>query len=255
MRKVLLAGAVGAGLAAIVASPRTALAQIPVTDTASIGARAAEALRALSQMQQQYQQLQQTYQALAHTTSVNGIATSLGLPAVQNPLGAVSHMPGLMNGSTLAAGAQQFLSANRYYQAQGNDFMAQELQRRAQATANIQAVAQQNLQATEDRMGGLQELQAQIDASPTTQDMGAIQARFAAESNFIQVQQTQAQQLQVLARVQEEASRQRVAEWQRQSAERQFNSTQPIGGSQGGQVSPSTPLDVPTFTTVGGPGS
>jgi len=256
MRKILLAGVAVAVLAAT-GAPRPAHAQVPVTDTASIGSRAVEALRALTQMQQQYQQLQQTYQALAHTTSVNGVASQLGLGNVQNPMGAVSRLPGLLNGTNLGAGAQQFLSANRYYQPQGNDFAAQEMQRRAQSNANIQALAQQNLDATQDRMDGLQELQAQIDQSPTTQDMGAVQARLVAESNFIQTQQAQAAHLQVLQRAQDEASRQRLAEWQRQSAEGQFNATRPMSGgsgTQGGQGTASAALDVPTFQ-AGGPGS
>lgn len=254
MRKLLLAG-VAVGLVAAVMSPRPARALFGAGDVVFDPTAVAKLVDEISTLERQYAQLQQTYQALAHLTSVNGIATSLGLPSVQNPLGAASRVPGLMNGSGLAAGAQQFLNANRYYQPQGNDFLAQEMQRRAQSTANIQALAQQNLQASEDRMGGLQELQGQIDAAPTTQDMGAIQARLNAEGNFIQVQQTQAQQLQVLQRVQEQASQQRVAEWQRQSAESQFNSTQPMGQGQGGQGPAPASLGAPTFSTAGGPGS
>lgn len=254
MRKLLLAG-VAAGFVAVMMPPRPAHALFGVGDVVFDPTAVARLMDEINTLERQYSQLQQTYQALAHLTSVNGIATSLGLPSVQNPLGAVSQVPGLLNGSRLAAGAQQFLNANRYYQPQGNDFLAQEMQRRAQSTANIQALAQQNLQATEDRMTGLQDLQAQIDASPTTQDTGAVQARLNAESNFIQVQQTQAQQLQVLQRVQEQASQQRVAEWQRQSAEQQFNSTRPMGQGGPGWAGTPTFLTAPTFTSAGGPGS
>ena len=253
MRTFLLAGA--AALAFAAAVPRPAHALFGAGDIVFDPTAVAKLTDEISTLERQYAQLQQTYQALAHLTSINGVATGLGLPAVQNPLGAVSQVPGLLNGSQLAAGAQQFLDANRYHQPQGNDFLAQEMQRRSQSTANIQALAQQNLQATEDRMAGLQELQGQIDASPTTQDMGAVQARLNAESNFIQVQQTQAQQLQVLQHVQEQASQQRVAEWQRQSAERQFNSTQPMGQGGPGSVGTSTFVNVPTFSSAGGPGS
>lgn len=253
MRTFLLAGA--AALAFAAAAPRPAHALFGEGDIVFDPTAVAKLADEIRTLENQLTQLRQTYQALAHLTNINGVATELGLPSVQNPLGAVSQVPGLLNGSRLAAGAQQFLDANRYYQPQGNDFLAQEMQRRAQSTANIQALAQQNLQATEDRMAGLQELQGQIDASPTTQDMGAVQARLNAESNFISVQQAQAQQLQVLQRVQEQASQQRVAEWQRQSAEKQFNSTQPMGQGGAGPAGPSTFLSAPTFTSAGGPGS
>jgi type IV secretion system protein VirB5 len=256
MRKILLAGVAVAVLAAT-GAPRPAHALLGAGDVVIDPTAIAKLADQLRNMEQQYAQLQQTYQALAHLTSVNGVASQLGIPSTQNPMGAVSRLPGLLNGTNLGGTAQQFLNQNRYYQPQGNDFAAQEMQRRAQSTANIQAIAQENLEATEARMSGLQELQTQIDASPTTQDMGAIQARLGAEGNFIQTQQAQAAQLQVLQRAQEQASQQRAAEWQRQSAEGQFNATRPMSGgsgTQGGQGTASATLDVPTFQ-AGGPGS
>lgn len=252
LRLRLLASSAALALAA--ATPRPAHALFGVGDLVFDPTAFTNAVQQLAQMEQQLAQLEQTYQALAHTTGVNSLAPSLGLPSVQDPLGSVAQLPGLLSGTSLGGAAQQFLGANRYYQPQGNDFTALELQRRAQATANVQAIAQQNLQATQDRLAGLQDLQAQIDASPTTQDMGAIQARLAAESNFIQTQQAQAQQLALLQRAQEQVSQQREAEWQRQSADALFNATKPMSQSQRAQGTPSAAYAVPTFT-AGAPGS
>ncbi len=234
IRRTLLAGAATLTLVAA-AVPNPAHALFGAGDVVFDPSVVAKAVEQIQAMQRQYTQLQQTYQALAHLTSINGVASQLGLPSVQNPLGSVAQLPGIVNGTNLGGVsglAQRLMSANRYYQPQGNDFTAQEMQRRAQGTAGLQALAMQNLQATQERMAGLQELQSRIDASPTTQDMGAVQARLAAESTFIETQQVQAQQLQVLQRAQEEASQQRVTEKQRQDAESWYNHTAPIGGGQ-----------------------
>ena len=97
---------------------------------------------------------------------MNTDANAGSVPSLQNPLGSVSQIPGISSGTASpSALVQQFLGQNRYYQPNGTDAQAQEMQRQAQATAGIQALAYQNLQATQSRLEQLPELQSQLDTA------------------------------------------------------------------------------------------
>jgi Type IV secretion system proteins len=106
--------------------------------------------------------------------------------------------------------------------------MAQEMQRQAQATAGVQALAYQNLQATQARMNQLPALQTQLDGAKNVQDVAAVNNRIQVEQQFVATQQAQAQQLQLLQQAQQQVNDQRLQQRQRQDADSLFNDTQAL---------------------------
>lgn len=155
MKRILLASVACLGLG-LVAPAR---ADMPVIDTASIATRAAEAGKSLAQLVQQYQvmrsqydQLVSTYNVLSHPNQVLGIAQGMAQQQLRSPGSAGSSIPGLSYGSSLSSAANNFLTRNRYSTTQGTDFNAQEMIRREQSTANIQAEAQEGLNRSDERI-------------------------------------------------------------------------------------------------------
>jgi type IV secretion system protein VirB5 len=233
-RRCLQALAAGAALAGLLLFAPPARAQMAVVDgpaTAQLIQEVQTAARTLSTLQQQYNRLTQTYEALSHPTSISGMMPGLSIPSVQNPLGNVAQVPGITSGANLGSVsslAQQFANANRYYQPSGMDYTAQEMQRQAQATAGVQALAYQNLQATQARMNQLPTLQAQLDGAKNVQDVAAVNNRIQVEQQFVATQQAQAQQLQLLQQAQQQVNDQRLQQRQRQDADSLFNDTQAL---------------------------
>jgi Type IV secretion system proteins len=218
----------GAALALALAAP--ARAQMPVIDNAAI----AQLLNQLRTAEQQYQelvasynQLVTIYRALSQLTNINSIATELEQPWLQNPAPNTTLLPGILNGlsppsvlgGNLANLAQQYLGQNRVYQPQGTDFEAGQLSASANSTAEIEAIATQNLQALQVRATALTQIQNQLNSASTIQQVASIQARLAAEQNYVQIQTAQAENLRILAaaRIETEDEAQQQAE--RQSEE------------------------------------
>jgi Type IV secretion system proteins len=218
----------GAALSLALAAP--ARAQMPVIDNAAI----AQLLNQLRTAEQQYQelvasynQLVTTYRALSQLTNINSIATELEQPWLQNPAPNTTLLPGILNGlsppsvlgGNLANLAQQYLGQNRVYQPQGTDFEAGQLSASANSTAEIEAIATQNLQALQARATALTQIQNQLNSASTIQQVASIQARLAAEQNYVQIQTAQAENLRILAaaRIETEDEAQQQAE--RQSEE------------------------------------
>jgi Type IV secretion system proteins len=214
-----------AALALALAAP--ARAAMPVIDNAAI----AQLLSQLKTAEQQYQelvasynQLKATYQALSQLTNINSIATQLEQPWIQNPAPNTTLLPGILDGlsppsmlgGNLANLAQQYLQQNRVYQAQGTDFEAGRLNASANSTAELEAVATQNLQALQARAAALTQIQDQLNSANTIQQVASIQARLAAEQNYVQIQTAQAENLRILAaaRIQTEDEAQQQAERQ-----------------------------------------
>ncbi len=117
MKRILLASTVLLGLGLAV----PARAQLPVTDGASMAARAMEALKSLAQLQeqygmmkQQYGQLVSTYNTLSHPNQVLSTAQGLLQQQIHSPGSAGSSIPGLAFGSQLSSRAGDYLSQNRY---------------------------------------------------------------------------------------------------------------------------------------------
>ncbi|NOG73912.1 type IV secretion system protein [Roseicella sp. DB1501] len=230
MPRAPLLGSAALALAALLgAAP--ARAQIPVTDAGAnmqLVQQVAYALQTVRQLEAQYQQLRSTYEAIAHTNSVTGLAGQLG--GLTNTLPGAGQVQGLMGGNASIGGlASTLMGQNRVYAPQGTDWAAQEMQRRAQATANVQAIALQQMQATEGRIAGLQQLEAEIDRQPDLQAVNALNGRIASEQTFLAAQQQQLLQLQVLQRAQDQVDAQRAEERQRQSAEQWRDSLPALG--------------------------
>lgn len=213
----------------------TARAQLPVIDNAAI----AQLINALHEAEQQYQELVATYnelkaayQALAQLTNINAIAPELEQPLMRNPLPNTTLLPGLLNGlsppsmlgGNLASLAQQYLGQNLIYQPKGTDFEAGQLRAGANATAEIEAVATQNLEALQAREAALAEIQGELDSASTIQQVASIQARLAAEDNYVEVQAAQAENLRILAAEEIEARREAEREAERESEEQGLQS-------------------------------
>ncbi len=234
MKRILLASAVFLSLG--MAIPANAV--LPVTDYASIMARAAEATKSLAQMKQQYDvmrqqydQLVQTYNALSHPNQVLGIAKGLAQQQMQSPGSTPSSIPGLSFGSQLSAGANRFLNQNRFATTQDNDFAALEMRRREQATANIQAEAQAGMERAEERIAYLNQLQQSIQDQPDVTAVAAVEARIGSEHLFLQNEANNVARLsliqQTATRVDqqraEQARRKEAEEWRIRAAARAFD--------------------------------
>jgi Type IV secretion system proteins len=203
-------------------------AQIPVIDSAAI----TKLLEQLHEAEQQYQeivatynQLVATYQSLTQLTNINGVAPELEQPMLQNPVPNTTMLPGLLDGlsppsmlgGNLGSLAQQYLGQNQVYQPQGTDFEAQQLRADANSTAEIQAVATQNLQALQARAADLTQIQNQLNSAGTIQQVASVQARLAAEQNYVQTQTAQAENLRILAAAQTQVDREAQQQAERQS--------------------------------------
>ena len=235
MKRIILASATCLGLG--LAAPASA-AGLPVIDTASIATRAVEAGKSLAQMVQQYQVMQQqygqlvsTYNTLSHPNQVLGIAKGLAQQQLRAPGSAVGSISGLSYGSQLSSAASGFLNRNRFSTTQSEDFNAKEMLRREQATANIQAEAQEGLNRSDERIAYLHELQQSIQDQPDITAVAAVEARIQSEHLFLANEGNNVARLsliqQTMGRVDqqraEQAGRQEAEEWHARAAARAFD--------------------------------
>lgn len=233
--------------AAALAITHQAAAQIPVTDGASIAARALEATRALQQGMQQLQQLQaqyqqavRTYNAIAHATDLGSIANALGgvsrsylppghvltegLTAVQGGLN--GGLPGLLNG------AERFLSSNQAYATPGTaDAWQAEQNRRAGVTANAQAMAAESMDEADQRLANLALLRARLEAAQTGTEVAAVNGLIAIEQQNLSIHQARFQTIQAMVLADNRVTEQRLEQRQRQGADELRAMTAPITGS------------------------
>lgn len=235
MRHLLFLMALGVGV--ILAS--VAKAQVPVIDSANLvqtTQTAAQAVLQLQQLQYQLATLQQTYAMLTHPTNVMGLASSLEDLAIQNPMPDISAIAGLIGGQSSPSGAAAtYYTQNHIYSPEGASPYATQLIANAQAIANIQGIAATNLAAIQYRLQALPDLESALQSASSITEVDAINGRIAAESQFVQAQQAQAANLQVLAGAQQ-ASRQQQQQEQFQEDAAGFVSTmQHAAAANGGQ--------------------
>lgn len=206
MRTILLAGV--ATLALLTALPSDA--QLPVIDNASI----IQLLDQVKVLQQQLQQAQQIYQetigvynqAVSVVKSVSGLANASSLaPALnsiglQNPLptGGAS-LPGFIGGLSPAAGlpyGSQYLAQNTIGTLPTDaSFLSTQIRQAVNSISSLQAYANQNLQALEQRIQSLPAIVSQIASASTIQQISGLQARLTGEANYASAQQAQATNL------------------------------------------------------------
>ena len=156
-------------LALAVAAAAPASAQLAVIDGANLAQTTVTAARALQQIEQlrmQYDQLVRTYDAIAHPTSIGGVAGAVrGLArTVMPPASQVPDMMAGRGGEWGQAGAM--LNADRLYAPGERDEWAREMERRERVTANAKAMAQVAIEDAEEEIASLDALRGEVEAAP-----------------------------------------------------------------------------------------
>ncbi|MDD2794677.1 type IV secretion system protein [Acidocella sp.] len=218
MRKIL---AVMAVLGAVLALTPNAKAQIPVIDSANLTQsiqELAQDVATVEQLKNQLTQLQQTYAMFTKPTNVLGMATNLENSTLENPMPAANALAGLTGGQTAPSGAGvTFYNQNHIYTPTTGSTDTTQLTANAQGIANIEGIASTNLAAIQTRLQELPNLESDLNAASSITQVNAINGRIAAESQFVQAQQAQATNLQVLASEQQASHLQQQQEAHQQS--------------------------------------
>ena len=229
-----------------IASP--ALAQIPETDAAALTRLVQQLQQAQQEYQElvnQYNELKSTYQAVSQDVNPNQWAQQLEQAGMQNTVPNTSLLPNMLDGisppssltGNIGSLAQQFYSLNKVYIPTGTDFGSTQIQQGANETANFEAIATQNLQALEAREQALPQIQNELNSATTIQQVGSIQARLAAEQNYVQAQQAQAQNLQLLAYEEHQQGEAAMTEENAQGAEQTLSTLCSDATTLGGEPS------------------
>ena len=221
MKKALLTAA--AVVACMTFGPG-AHAQMAVFDASNFANTLREvqtAANQLTQLNAQLQQMRQQYQMFTNPSNITGMLPALNAPSLQNSMPAASSMPGQVVGSAnaLSSLGQTFYKLNHVFTATGTDPQANLLNRSSISTANIQGMAAANLASIEQRQTNLNEMQTELENATDIKQVTAINGRIAIESNAIQGQQAQAQNLAALASAQAQAVQQAALQSIRQGHE------------------------------------
>ena len=223
MKRVLLASAVVACFGPVSTRPAWALACTNCTQEGTEifreFARAQQVIAQIGVLKDQYGQLQRTYNVLSHPNQVLGIARGMLEQQMRSPGSTPGNIPGLSFGSQLSAGANRFLNQNRYHAPRGDDFAAQEMRRREQATANVQAEAQAGMERAEERVSYLDELQRSIQDQPDVTAVAAVEARIGSEHLFLQNEANNVARLQLIQQTADRVDQQRAEQAGRKEAE------------------------------------
>jgi conjugal transfer/entry exclusion protein len=156
-------------LALTVAVAAPASAQLAVIDGANLAqttVTAARALQQIEQLRQHYDQLVRTYDAIAHPTSIGGVAGAVrGLSRTIMP--PATQVPDMMAGRGGEWGqAGTMLNADRLYAPAERDEWAREMERRERVTANAKAMAQAAIEDAEQEIGSLDAMRGEVEAAP-----------------------------------------------------------------------------------------
>lgn len=242
MKRILLASAACLVLGGSVSRPAYALFGVGdvVIDPTHIAETTRGILQELNQfrqtysmMQQQYQGIMSTVDAVSHPNRIMNMARGLAEQQMRSPGSMPYNIPGLAFGSQLSSGAARFLDQNRQFIPQGNDFAAQEMRRQAQVSANLQAEVQAGMDRAQERIEGIDELQANIDPQPDIQAVSALQARAATEHLYLQNEQNNVARLQLLSQVAARVDAQRAEQKGRQDAEDWAERTRGVFNQEG----------------------
>ncbi len=217
MRNLLLTfTALSAALSTSFILAPDAWAQEAVIDGANLAQNvqtAAQALVAVEQLKAQLTQLQQTYQMFTNPTDIMSMATGMETQTVENPMPAANALNGLVGGQTSAPGsAQTFYNQSHVYSPTDGSTASTQLNGNATAIANIQGMAATNLSAIQQRLQDLLNLESDLNTATSVTQVDAINGRIATESQFVQGQQAQAANLQVLTTEQQASQKQQQQE-------------------------------------------
>lgn len=195
---------------------QTARAQIAVIDSANLAQNlktAAQAVIEVEQLKAQLAQLEQTYEMFTNPTDILNMATGMENQALENPMPLANSLSTLIGGTSAGSGtAQTYYEQNHVYTPTDGSPQSAQLNKDVQAIANIEGIASTNLAAIEQRISQLPDLESDLNAATSITQVDAINGRIAAESQFVQAQQAQAQNLQVLAIEQSESQTQQQQE-------------------------------------------
>ena len=174
----------------------------------------------IQQLQAQLDQLSQLTGGLNKLTNMGDIASLLKNPAIQQALPSdFNSVQAALSGNgtgSVGSQAQSLLSSNKVYTAPGNDFYANLLKSGAQANAGSESLAEQMYNAASQRIGGLQQLQAQISVSPDPKTTLDLQARIQSEMSFLQTDQLRMSALRMMQQAQLDVTKQQESENWRQ---------------------------------------
>jgi type IV secretion system protein VirB5 len=202
-------------LAALAWTPK-ADAQIPVIDAANLAQNlqtAAQSIIAVEQLKAQLTQLEQTYEMFTNPTDILNMAAGLENQTLENPMPLANALSGLVGGTTTGSGAAStYYDQNHIYTPTDGSTASNQLNANAQAIANIQGIASTNLSAIEQRLQQLPDLESDLNAATSITQVDAINGRIEVESQFVQAQQAQATNLQVLALEQTQSQQQQEHE-------------------------------------------
>ncbi len=221
MKKALLAAAAVVAGTIVGSGAQAQQAVFDASNFANTLREVQTAANQLTQLTAQLQQMRQQYAMFTNPSNITGMLPTLNAPFLQNPMPAASAMPGQIAGAsnTLSGTGQTFYNLNHVFTATGTDPQATLLNRSAVATANIQGIAAANLASIEQRLATLGAMQAELQNATDIKQVDAINGRIAIESNAIQGQQAQAQNLVALASAQAQADQQAALQSIRQGHE------------------------------------
>ena len=217
MRPALFAAVMlGAGVMFDLCTAQQAVAQMAVIDSANLAQNirtAAQEVLAVEQLKAQLAQLEQTYQMFTNPTNILGMAAGMENQSIENPMPAANAMAGLVDGSTSPSGAAAgYYNQSHVYSPTDGSIASAQLNANGNSIANIEGMAATNLAAIQQRMQELPSLESDLNAASSITQVDAINGRIAAESQFVQAQQAQAQNLQVLASEQAQSQQQQEKE-------------------------------------------
>lgn len=196
-------------------------AQTPVIDAANLAQNVqelAQDVATVEQLKSQLQQLQQTYSMFTTPTNIMGMAPNLENQAIENPMPAANAVAGLLGGQTAPSGAgATYYNQNHVYTPTDGSTSSTQLIANGQGIANIEGIASTNLSAIQTRLQELPNLEADLNSASSITQVDAINGRVAAESQFVQAQQAQAANLQVLASEQQASQAQQQEEARQES--------------------------------------
>ena len=183
---ILIAGAARLGGSA-------AHAQLAVYDAASYAKLIQQATTAVSQLNElktQVTQGQQLLSSLNDASGVSKIASALGVPSLRSFLPDTSALSAVTKGDFSALGAigakaEAIRSANRLWTAPADDPLGADLEASGQRAARDLALGQSVTDAGAQRLEGLKDLQAAIDAAPNARAVMDLQARATTEQAMI----------------------------------------------------------------------
>ena len=146
-------------------------------------------------------------------TDVMSMARGMENQTVENPMPAANALTSLVGGKSSSNGAaQSFYDQNHVYSPTDGSAASIELNANATGIANVEGMAATNLSAIQQRLQDLPNLESDLSAATSITQVDAINGRIAAESQFVQGQQAQAANLQVLATEQAQSQQQQDRE-------------------------------------------